>query len=140
MAPYELKDSDLKSVLSKHGRIKGGVIRHHHKGYDIQNENRSVLYYEKPSNIPTTLWVQGNKVKVRYNGQDRTAICSYCKSKGHFRGICPKEKEDIEWKKRMLEEQNQEKENLRQEEERYRTALESWVGPKDTEQHGAKPE
>ena len=35
----------------------------------------------------------------------------------------------------MLEEQNQEKENLRQEEERYRTALDAWVGPKDTEQY-----
>ena len=89
-APYELKDSDLKSVLSKYGRIKGDVIRHHHKGYNIENGNRSVLYYEKPSNIPITLWVQGNKVKVRYDGQDRTAICSYCKAKGHYRGICPK--------------------------------------------------
>ena len=98
-APYELKDSDLKSVLSKYGRIKGDVIRHHHKGYDIENGNRSVLYYEKPSNIPTTLWVQGNKVKMIYDGQDRTAICSYCKAKGHYRGICLKEKEDTEWKK-----------------------------------------
>ena len=25
-APYELKDSDLKSVLSKYGRIKGDVM------------------------------------------------------------------------------------------------------------------
>ena len=38
-APYELKDSDLKSVLSKYGRIKGDVIRHHHKGYNIENGN-----------------------------------------------------------------------------------------------------
>ena len=35
----------------------------------------------------------------------------------------------------MVEEQNQEKENLRQEEQWYRTALDGWVGPNDTEQH-----
>ena len=100
-APYELKNSDLKSVLSKYGRIKGDVICHHQKGYDIENGNRSVLYYEiyqQPlfpcTHIPVGAREQGqSEIRwARYNCHMR----SFCKSKDYNRGICPKEKEDIE--------------------------------------------
>ena len=29
--------------------------------------------------------MNGNEIKVRYDGQDREAICSYCHQKGHYK-------------------------------------------------------
>ena len=92
----EIEDEEILTVLRKYESIKGGMHRHLHKGFSVENGNRSVLFNDPPENIPTVLWVGGNRVKCRNDRQDRTPICSYCKTKGHYRAICEKEKEDID--------------------------------------------
>lgn len=106
--PDEIEDEEIMVVLRKYGNIRGEMHRHLHKGYSVENGNRSVLFSDPPDNIPTILWVGGNRIKCRYDGQDRTPICSYCKTKGHYRGICEKEKLDIEFKRRMQDEEEME--------------------------------
>ncbi|MEW8339315.1 MAG: hypothetical protein AB2708_05650 [Candidatus Thiodiazotropha taylori] len=45
------------------------------------------LKINKP--IPTTMFIKGNLIKLRHNGQDRTPFCTSCKTKGHYRLECP---------------------------------------------------
>ena len=35
------------------------------------------------------MYVQGNRIKLKHIGQDRTPICAVCKNKGHYRTECP---------------------------------------------------
>lgn len=119
-APYELDDANLYRVLSKYGDIKGNIIRHRHKGTTIENGNRSVIFNELPRNIPTVLWVSGNRIKIRYEGQDREAICSYCHQKGHYRKICEKMLSDKEEEERWRREAEEEEERRKKEEEEER--------------------
>ena len=81
---YEIEDEEILTILRKYGSIKGGMHRHLHKGFSVENGNRSVLYNDPPENIPTILWVGGNRVKCLYKGQDRTPICSFCKIKKYL--------------------------------------------------------
>ena len=74
-APYELEDHHVYRVMRKFGEIKGGISRHKHRGTNIENGNRSLIYSAEPRNIPGTLWIQGNKVKIRYDGQNRKPFC-----------------------------------------------------------------
>ena len=39
--------------------------------------------------IPTVIFVHGSKIKTRHEGQDRSAICSISKQRGHLRTECP---------------------------------------------------
>ena len=48
--------------------------------------------------IPTTLYIRGNRIKIKHNGQDRTPICGICKTKGHYRTDCPRNRETEEEK------------------------------------------
>ena len=120
----EIEDEEILTVLRKYGSIKG---------FSVENGNRSVLFNDPPENIPTFLWVGGNRVKCRYDGQDRTPICSYCKTKGHYRAICEKEKEDIDFRRRMQDEQEMEdmrRAQEKQEEEEARLqkqAEQAWI-------------
>ena len=54
------------------------------------------------------------------DGQDRTHICSFCKIKGHYRGICEKAKQHDDWLKQGEEEQRLEYERRREREEEQR--------------------
>ena len=89
----EIEDDEILETLAEYGEIVGGITRHKHKGYDVENGVRSVVFYKEPKNIPGTIRVDGNKVKVRYDTQDRTPICSICKTKGHYKNFCKKNKE-----------------------------------------------
>ena len=104
----EKSDLDIEKSLGKYGKMKGHLVRHLHKGFSIENGNRSVLFEEIEKDIPTIIWVQKNKVKVSHEGQDRQSISSYCHTKGNYRAICTKEKEDRELFERMQEEQRKE--------------------------------
>ena len=74
--------------MKKFGEIKGSISRHKHRGTNIENGNRSLIYTSEPRNIPGTLWIQGNKVKIRYDGQNRKPFCSHCKILGHYYKDC----------------------------------------------------
>ena len=123
-APYELEDMHIYRVLSKYGDIKGNINRHKHKRTNIENGNRSVVFNDLPRNIHTVLWVNVNKIKIRYEGQNREAICSYCHQKGHYKKICLKmiqDKEDEEtWRREQEEEEAERRRNEEEEKERER--------------------
>ena len=64
----EINDEHILKELAEYGEIASGVTRHRHKGYTIENGVRSVGFHGQPG----TIWVDGNKLKVRYDSQDRT--------------------------------------------------------------------
>ena len=108
-APFELRDHYILETLAEYGDIMGGITRHKFKDYDIYNGVRSVIFYGQPRNIPGTVYVHGNRVKVRYDSQDRTPVCSICKTKGHYKTDCGKDKggENVN-EKEMNERENEE--------------------------------
>lgn len=115
-APYEMENVAIEKKLEKYGTMKGGVIRHKFKGTNVENGVRSVLFHNIQDNIPTTLHIQGNKLRVKYEGQDRTPICSFCKERGHYKAICEvlkkQEQEVIERCQRSEIPENVEEEQL----------------------------
>ena len=62
-------------------------------GPDIYNDVRSLSFKTINKPIPTTLFVRGNRIKVKYLGQDRTPTCSICKTRGHYITECPRTQE-----------------------------------------------
>ena len=64
-----------------------------YKGTDIYNDVRSATYTRITKPIPTVLFVRGNRIKIKYETQDRTPICGICRTKGHFRDDCPRLRE-----------------------------------------------
>lgn len=89
-APCELEDTHIYHKLKQYGEIKGEVQRHKFRGTNIYNGNRSLNFTKIITTIPTTLYVKGNRIRIKYEGQDRTPICSYCREKGHYKLVCPK--------------------------------------------------
>lgn len=89
-APCELEDTHIINKLKSYGEIKGEMSKHRIRGTDILNGNRSIDFIKINESIPTTLHIKGNKIKIKYQGQDRTPICSFCKTKGHYKQICEK--------------------------------------------------
>ena len=63
--PDEIEDEEILTVLRRYGNIKGEMHRHLHKDFTVENGNRSVLFDDPPDNIPTVLWVGGNRVKYK---------------------------------------------------------------------------
>ena len=99
-APFQLPDEYIYNVLSQFGELYSDNISHHmYAGTDIYNGVRSMTFKEIKQPIPTVLYIRGNRVKTRYNGQDRSPICAICKTKGHFRTDCP----DLQTVKEMLD-------------------------------------
>ena len=65
------------------------IYMHKYKNTVILNGVRSLAFTKINKPIPTTMFVKGNLVKLRHNGQDRTPFCTKCKTKGHYRLDCP---------------------------------------------------
>lgn len=106
-APHELEDIHIINKLKTYGEIKGEVSRHKIRGTNILNGNRSIDFTTINESIPTTLHIKGNKIKIKYPGQDRTPICSFCRQKGHYKLICEKYlKLQKEYENREIEEEN----------------------------------
>ena len=63
--PDEIEGEEILTVLRRYGNIKGEMLRHLHKGFTVENGNRSVLFDDPPDNIPTVIWVGGNRVKYK---------------------------------------------------------------------------
>ena len=60
-----------------------------HKGTEVYNGARSIKFRSILKPIPTVLFVDGNRCKIKHASQDRTPICGICRVKGHFRDECP---------------------------------------------------
>lgn len=102
-APYELNDNLIIQQLSKYGVLHEQVVTHHkYRNTEINSEVRSVLFKSITKPIPTTIYIQGNKIKLKHKDQDRSPICSICKERGHYKDKCEKEKERKEEDEKRL--------------------------------------
>ena len=119
-APHELENLPILQKLTQYGKLQEqSVYRHKHRGLDIYNGARSVNFVELTRPIPTTIYVRGNRIKLKHMGQDRTPICAQCKQRGHYRLECPisqriddemDEEQHLEEKDKTQQEENQEQE------------------------------
>ena len=90
-APRELSNMHILQKLQAYGKLQDqSIFMHQYKGVEIFNGIRSVNFTELYKPLPTTLYVRGNRIKIKHQGQDRTPICAICKQKGHFRKDCPR--------------------------------------------------
>ena len=89
-APFELDNFYIRQKLAFYGKLKDQEIyQHKFKGLDIYNGVRSINFLTLNKPLPTTIYVQGNRIRLKHTGQDRTPICAICKVKGHYRTECP---------------------------------------------------
>ena len=89
-APYELPDVHILAKLQAYGTLQTNqVYSHKIRGYEILNGIKSINFKKIIKPIPTVLYVKGNKIKIKYEKQDRSPICGICRTKGHFRTECP---------------------------------------------------
>ena len=89
-APYELENQHIYNKLRTYGEVADQTIyMHRYKNTGILNGVRSLAFTKINKPIPTTMFVKGNLVKLRHNGQDRTPFCTKCKTKGQYRLDCP---------------------------------------------------
>ena len=114
-APFELDNFHIRQKLSYYGKIKDQeVYQQKFKGLDIYNGIRSINFLSLNKPLPTTMYVKGNRIKLKHIGQDRTPICAVCKNKGHYSTECPQiqNHEDMDNQIEKEEEQiNREEEN-----------------------------
>ena len=95
-APYELENQHIFNKLRTYGEVADqSIYMHRYKNTGILNGIRSLAFLKINKPIPTTMFVKGNLVKLRHNGQDRTPFCPQCKTKGHYRLDCPALKNQI---------------------------------------------
>ena len=139
-APFELDNFHIRQKLAYYGKLKDQeVYQHKFKGLDIYNGIRSINFLSLNKPLPTTIYVQGNRIRLKHTGQDRTPICVICKVKGHYRTECPQiqnhedmeeqtgkeEEEQIGEKEKELKERldqdpmDRTEEERREEEEKY---------------------
>ena len=96
-APYELQDRYTLQKLAPYRQLQtNSIYSHKIRGYDIYNGVRSMNFMKLHKPIPTVLFVRGNRIKIKYDNQDRTPICGICKIKDHFRDDCPRLQELID--------------------------------------------
>ena len=108
-APFELEDRYILTKLSTYGILQVNTIySHKYKGTEIYNGIRSVNFITIIKPIPTTIFVRGNRLKLKHEGQDRTPICGICKEKGHYRNECPRKETNIYTDRDNLEENREE--------------------------------
>ena len=89
-APFQMPDEYILKTMKLFGNLQSNVIQHQkYRGTDIYNGVRSFNFKKIHNPIPTVIFVHGSKIKTRHEGQDRSAICSICKQRGHFRTECP---------------------------------------------------
>lgn len=126
--PAELNNEKILNKLKEYGDIKNDVYHHKIRNTNILNGYRTVYFRKINKTIPTVLWISGNRIKIRYDGQDRTPICSFCKVKGHYRDICEtlieinRKKEELQ--KEMEEEEEIENQRLLECETNWAKAVE----------------
>lgn len=89
-APFELENSFIINKLQRYGElVENSVFMHTIRGTNISSGIRSIKFRKINIPIPTTLFVRGNKIKLKHEGQDRTPFCSTCHLRGHYRADCP---------------------------------------------------
>lgn len=89
-APFELENKHIYTKLQKYGELHSQYVgRHHYKNTTIQNGVRSLEFKTLTTAIPTTMFVRGNLIRLRHEGQVRVPFCTVCRTRGHYRLDCP---------------------------------------------------
>ena len=89
-SPFELDNYHIRQKLSYYGKLKDQeVYQHKYQGLEIYNGIQSINFLSLNKPLPTTIYVQGNRIKLKHIGQDRSPICAICETKGHYRRECP---------------------------------------------------
>ena len=84
-APFELEDRFILTKLSAYGILQVNTIySHKYKGTEIYNGIKSVNFITIIKPIPATVFVRGNRLKLKHEWQDRTPIYGICKEKGRI--------------------------------------------------------
>ena len=108
-APFELDSFYIRQKLQYYGKLQDQeVYRHKYWGLEIYNGIRSINFLSLNKPLPMTIYVQGNRIKLKHIGQDRSPICAICKVKGHYRTECPKIQDHKDMNEEELEEQKEE--------------------------------
>ena len=112
-APFELDSYHIRQKLQYYGKLKDQeVYLHKYRGLEIYNGIRSINFLSLNKPLPMTIYVQGNRIKLKHIGQDRSPICAICKIKGHYRTECP----TIQSHEDMKDNQNAEEQTVEQQE------------------------
>lgn len=130
--PSELDDEKILAKMTEYGEVKKEIYHHKIKHTQIKNGYRTIYYKKINKSIPTILWINGNRIKIRYEGQDRTPICSFCKVKGHYKEICETLKEVTEKREQLQKEMEEEEQN------RDRNSQLSWAKIMDEKEEKEK--
>ena len=89
-APFQLPSAWIRKKLATFGQlVPEDIFMHKYYNTDIYNGVRSITFTRIDTPIPTTLFVRGNRIKLRHENQDRRPVCGICKTKGHYRDECP---------------------------------------------------
>ena len=89
-APFQLRSTYIIQKLAQYGQLQSNeMYMHKYRGTEIYNGVRSVNFLKIDKPIPTTMFVKGNRVRLRHEDQDRTPICGICRVRGHYRDKCP---------------------------------------------------
>ena len=115
-APFELDSFYIRQKLQYYGKLKDQeVYRHKYRGLEIYNGIRSINFLSLNKPLPTNIYVQGNRIKLKHIGQDRSPICAICKVKGHYRTECPKIQDHKDMNEEEAEEQHNQNEEMTEE-------------------------
>ena len=115
-APFELDSFYIRQKLQYYRKLKDQeVYRHKYRGLEIYNGIRSINFLSLNKPLPTTIYVQGNRIKLKHIGQDRSPICAICKVKGHYRTECPKIQDHKDMNEEEVEEQQNQNEEMTEE-------------------------
>ena len=66
-APRELSNMHILQKLQAYGKLQDqSIFMHQYKGVEIFNGIRSVNFTELYKPLPTTLYVRGNRIKIKH--------------------------------------------------------------------------
>ena len=75
-APYELADQHISHKLMLYGELQEYMFYNHkYRETNVYNGVRSINFKRIHTSIPTTLFIRGNRIKLKHEGQDREPIC-----------------------------------------------------------------
>ena len=93
-APFELDNFHIRQKLAYNGKLKDQeVYQHKFKGLDIYNGIRSINFLSLNKPLPTTIYVQGNRIRFYYviilpfSNEMRAGICRIPQCASSFTGV-----------------------------------------------------
>ena len=81
-APFELDNYHIRQKLSYYGKLKDQeVYQHKYPGLEIYNGIPSINFLCLNKPLPTTIYVQGNRIKLKHIGKIDHQFAPYVRRK-----------------------------------------------------------